>query len=168
MATFLFSVLFFTLFHTDTWAALSVCNSSAPSQPSTYSMQQLGTFSDVGLNYVAATARCGNPVTVNLPPNAIPVTAYLYVEGQGGGEPAGTTPPDLTGTTATFNGHAISGAVPLGSPENFISYQSWDGARFAVPPGDISGIGAGPNQLFYNASFNLTNGYSCVSWTLVV
>ncbi|HET9869000.1 MAG TPA: hypothetical protein VFR02_00685, partial [bacterium] len=123
-----------------------------------------------GLDYTSGTAQCGQPVTVNMPPNAIPVTAFLYVEGYGSGYPTGTPAPPLTGSTATFNGSGtgVGAAVQVGSPMNFDYYQSWDGARFGLDPSRITGIGGGPNQLKYNASFSLTNGYSCRTWTLVV
>ena len=51
---------------------------------------------------------------------------------------------------------------------NFDYYQSWDGARFPLNPNRITGIGAGPSQIIYPATFSLTNGYSCRTWSIVV
>ena len=76
---------------------------------------------------------CGSALTVTLPPGAVPVTAYAYVEYAGSTESTGAI---------QINGSSTSAGVIPGAPVTSNGHglgSTWYSERYGVSPAQLSG-----------------------------
>ena len=130
-------------------------------QPSSYSQQQFITASGTGLNYAIATAQCGNPVTLNLPSGATPVTGFMWVQGSG----CSSTTSTLAGSTATYAGHSLGTPQTVFTPVSLAPADViYDGARWGLQGSWFTAGGSNTPS----ATFALQNCGTCKTWTVAV
>jgi hypothetical protein len=123
-------------------------------QPSTDSQQQELLAQGTGLDYVMASAQCGQPLNVNLPAGATPVTAFLYVEYQNGAAVAPKT------TQIQINGYGTGAGTSTGAVTYANWVQTWYSVRYPVSPASLM-IGA-------NTVNTSGNGDTCKGLGLMV
>src|ERR1039458_2156655 len=114
----------------NTQALAQVTYTTCPvTEPSGYAQSQtMPVAKGVGLHETIVGGACGSPLTVTLPPGAVPVTAYAYVEYSTGNTTANTTAISMSPGGTLSAGVALWAVVlnhgPLGG--------NWYSARYGV------------------------------------
>ncbi len=123
-------------------------------QPSADSQKQELLAQGTGLDYVMASAQCGQPLNINLPAGATPVTAFLYVEYNNMSAEAPKT------TQIQINGYGTGTGTAAGAVTYANWVQTWYSVRYSVSPASLM-IGA-------NTVNTSGNGDTCKGLGLMV
>lgn len=109
----------------------TTCPAGSPSPGYSQSQENNLVAEGVGLDYIVAGGECGQPLTYTLPPGAIPVTAFAYVEYDIGGNSGG---PNYS--AINFSGNASPAGVEVGPPVTWTVFQNimYD-MRYSLSPG---------------------------------
>ena len=136
------------------------CSSGNPSPG--YSQTQKWVAYGAGLDYVVAGGACGSPVTITLPPGAVPVTAFAYVEYDIAGSVGAPNFSPLN-----FNGHTTASGVLAGAPVTWTAFQNiYYGMRYGLNPSWIQPGGGSGSQNAYPISESESG--TCVGQSLLV